>query len=353
MQSDNARSESHQWQLFGLDLSRGGRYLRAGWRELLWGDAAGLRARLDAPVELLAEDGSRHWYVAEQPLASTGLDVQAADYHALLFPSDKVLFRSMRLPKVLELELNDAIALELRTHSPFPANNTVHGWRVAGRAGEFVELSLAIASRSEVMAWLAARNATQKDALPEVWVRDDAGRMLVLEGFGEQQRYKAYPQRIAAAAIKLAFLGLCIVALLALPGVVRSLQSERMEAHFAQAQQEAAEAQALRDALVLGNARVQELQGILDESLDYHALLEQVSRQTPDEVYVQSLRVEGDKLRLAGQASNAVAYMQLLSESPQFVEVQTSSAFSRDRRTGLERFLLDIRVAANTPGEGL
>src|SRR5690606_19141567 len=169
--------------LFGLDLSRVGRYVRAGWHELLWGDAAGLRMRLDAPVELLQEDGTRRHFVAEHllPDAAARADAGVPAYHALQFPSGKVLIRKLRLPKVLELELDEAIALEERTNSPFPADNTVYGWRLRARSNQFIELSLAIAAHSDVAAWMQERgqsarsddsdNATSQ--VPEIWVFDD------------------------------------------------------------------------------------------------------------------------------------------------------------------------------------
>lgn len=327
-----------------------GRYLRAGWQELLWGDAAGIRRRVDLPVELRREDGTRSYFVAERPLLEEAPRQDPELVHALQLPGEKVLLRRLRVPKVLELELEAAVALEVRTHSPFASGNTVFGWRVVARSADWIDVSIAIAARSDVQAWLA-EPGTFSNKLPEVWVLDDAGSAIVLQGFGEGRRQHAYLRRIAAAALRICFIILCLLVLLALPGIVRTLQVERMAAYLEDAQADAAEAQALRETLVAENLRVAEFQSMLEQAVDHAEILERVSRLTPGEVYLQSYNLQGQRLRLNGFALNAGAYMQLLRDEAEFAEVQTQSAFNRDRRTGLERFALDIRLVAKA-GEG-
>ena len=124
-----------------------------------------------------------------------------------------------------------------------------------------------------------------------------------------------------------------------------------MAAYLEDAQADAAEAQALRETLVAENLRVAEFQSMLEQAVDHAEILERVSRLTPGEVYLQSYNLQGQRLRLNGFALNAGAYMQLLRDEAGFAEVQTQSAFNRDRRTGLERFALDIRLVAKA-GEG-
>lgn len=347
------QAESHQWHLFGLDLARVGRYLRAGWNELLLGEAAGLRRRIDAPVALLRSDGVRQAYVAE--IHRPDIDPARLDCQAVELPGAKVLLRRLRLPRSLELELPNAVALEVRTQSPFEPANTVHGWKIVARADDFIEVSLAIAARDDVLGFLKAGVRNQNGGvgrMPEVWVLDDRGVALVLSGFGEVRRQKVYPRRVAALATRLVVLLVCLLLLLAIPPIVRSLQSDRMAGYLEQAQAEAAEAQALRVTLLDNNARIQELQTLIDQRVDQHELLELISRSTPDNVFIQSYEVEGRRLRLVGQAVNAAAYQQLVSELAVFQEVSTPTAFNQDRRTGLERFVLDIRLAADNPAGG-
>lgn len=340
-------ADSRQWQLFGLDLVRVGRYVRAGCRELFQGEAAGIRRRIDAPVSLLTLDGRNRTCVAELPLPE-GDRAEKTDHVALEYPAERVLFRRLHLPRVLELELEDAVAMEVHGNSPFEAANTVSGWRVMGRTDTTVEVSLAIAARNDVLAWLQDRRkglGLPDTAAPEVWVFDAAGRALVLSGFGESRRLRRYPRRVAALAGRIGIVLLCVLLLFALPGMVRSLQAQRMAGFLASAQQEAAEAQRLREALMADNMRIEELQSLIDGSVDHHGILELLSSVTPDDVYMLGYSLTGERLRLTGQAVNAAAYQQLLTELPAFESVSTPSAFSRDRRSGLERFVLDMRIS--------
>lgn len=342
------RADAQQWNLFGYDVSRFAHYVRAGWRELLWGERAGVRRHLDAPVELFDETrGTSQHYIAECPVDDSA--VPAGDsYRALCLPGDRVLIKSLTLPAVLELELDNAIALEVQSSSPFGPDNSCHGWVLRERSGDSLHLVLAIAARSEVDAWLAARGqgADGEQPLPEVWVLDDHRRPIVLEGFGENRRYRAYSRRVGAFAARLGFIALCLITLAAVPGVVRSLQSERMEGYLQQAEREASEAQALREQLAQGNARAQALQELIDQQVDYHRMLERLSDQAPDGVYLQRLEAEGRQARLMGWADNAAAFMQVLTGDDTYSEVRTPSAFSRDRRTGLERFVLELQLSA-------
>lgn len=338
-------ADSRQWQLFGLDLTRVVRYVRAGCKELFVGETADIRRHIDVPVSLLGLDGSRRFCVAEKPLPA-GVSV-STDHVALEFPADRVLFRRLSLPRVLELELEDAVAMEVSGSSPFEADNTVSGWRVTGRTDSMLELSLAIAARNDVLAWLQERRKSlllPEGPAPEVWVLDPAGNALVLSGFGEVRRLRLYPRRVAALAGRTGIVLLCILLLFALPGTVRSLQAQRMAGFLAAAQQEAAEAQRLRETLMNDNAHIEELQGLIDRHVDHHAILEQLSGVTPDSVFLQNYTLSGERLRLTGQAINAAAYMQLLTEIGLFESVSTPSAFTRDRRSGLERFVLDMRI---------
>ena len=344
MQSD-LQADNHPWHLFGLDLGRVGRYLRAGWRELMWGDAAGIRKRADMPVVLQLSDGTTRFFVAEHPYSGEVPEQGPELVHALQLPAEKVLLRRLRLPQVLELELDVAVAREVRTHSPFASDNTVFGWRVVARAADMIEISLAIAARSDVLAWLATSGQSGTQT-PEVWALDDSGSAIILQGFGEARRRQAYSRRIVAVALRLCFIFLCLVVLLALPGLVRTLQGARMATYLEAAQADAAEAQQLREELLAANTRVMEFQAMLKGSVNHAEVLERISRLTPDEVYLLSYELEGQRLRLVGQAVNGAAYMQLLADQGGFHDVQNPSGFRREQRTGLERFVLDMRLTA-------
>lgn len=343
--------DEQQWNLFGYDLSRVAQYVQSGWRELLWGEPAGIRRHLDAPVELSGpRHGARALYIAETRVPTTAPVPQERPYSAVLLPAERVLLKNLTLPAALEFDLEQAIALEVQSSSPFPWDNSCYGWALRERSQDRLHLVLAIAARADVDACLATQGATAAtdSVQPEVWALDDQQRPVVISGFGENARYRAYPRRVARVGARVALIALCLVALAALPGLVRSLQVQRMEGYLQAVTQESTEAQALREQLLRGNAQAQALQQLLDQQVDYLRVLDRLSTQTPYGVYLERFEAEGARTRLMGWADNAAAYMQILTGDAAYESVKTPSAFSRDRRTGLERFVLDLQLPTGT-----
>ena len=51
-------------------------------------------------------------------------------------------------------------------------------------------------------------------------------------------------------------------------------------------------------------------------------------------------------MRIAGWAENATGFMEALVNHPDVLDVSSPSAFSRNDRSGLERFVLDLVLPA-------
>lgn len=343
--------EFQSLSLFGLDLAPWIQRWRAGWHSLFWGDDTGLRQRLEAPVALAAVDGRPvQWFVAERPLA----EAPSADcpcHRACLMPGESILLCEVVLPDTVEAELDAVMQLEAHANSPFAAEDTCHGWFLRRRGDGQLYLTLAITAVSEVMATLHQRDephAAPED-LPEVWCLDADGRPIVLRGFGETRRAADYRRRLAwlGGLAGLALLLCC--ALMLVPGLVRAMQADNMAYHYAQAQAEASEAMRLREELALDNSRADALREMLEHEHDYAHLLDALTAGAPDSVYLEQLGIEGNTLRLRGWASNAAAYMQALTENPDYAEVRAPSAFRRHGRTGLEQFVLELELQEAAP----
>ena len=344
------QADSQRWSLFGLDLDPWIQAWRAGWHELLWGRAAGIRQRLEAPVALRAAgDSSPQYFVAEEPMAAA----QPPDFEfdARLLPAELVLLRQIELPAAVEAELANAVMLEVQASSPFVLDDTCYGWALRRRAGGKLHITLAITAYSEAMACLHAQGVTadSKEQLPEVWCLDEDQRPVVLQGFGERRRAGNYRQRLALLGGLLAMLLLLLFALLAVPGLVRSMQADNMEHHLAVAERNAVEAVQLREQLALDNERARAVQGLIDDQLDSHSLLDRLAAQTPDSVYFEQLIIEGQQIRIRGWAVNAARFLQALTEDPFYAEVSAPGGIRRHSRTNLEQFTLQLRVAEANP----
>jgi len=351
----------HRLSLFGLDLSRYANYVRAGWHELVWGEASGIRRQLDVPIKLLepAQSGRpvegaagrrprSSLYIAEQPVPPRSV-AEPVKYRAVRMPTDQVLVKNIRLPVSLELELEETLSLEALASSPFPPDVTCYGWAVRSRDADSLNIVLAIAERNAVHDWLEEQGYQSEDDLPEVWVFDPQNKPIVLSGFGESRRHREYARRLRRAGAKVLFIGLSIVLLAVVPGLVRKLQTDRMEVFLTQAEQESSDAQALREELLRRNAQIAAMNALFSERVDYHRVLDYLSQTAPNSVYLQRFEAEGRRARLTGWADNAGAFMQTLGQDGAFGEVSTSSAFSSDARTGMERFVLELQLPESSP----
>jgi Tfp pilus assembly protein PilN len=81
-----------------------------------------------------------------------------------------------------------------------------------------------------------------------------------------------------------------------------------------------------------------------DDRLLYDRWLDQMAALTPDSAYLTSMSFDKDRLTISGQAANAAALQTTLANAGILSEVTAPSAFTRDNRTGRERFTLTMQL---------
>lgn len=366
------QAENKRWVLFGLDLVPLWHYCLAGWRELLWGNSTGIRRRLEAPVALEdADTGETQFFVAEHPVEEPGPNtarvglpaflttgftgkllsrlLPADTIHpALKLPADLALVRTLTLPSSLETELDAAMTLEVQANSPFLAEDTCCGWTIYKREGELLHVALVIAAISDVHAHLSRHGYSVVDqppaSWPEIWCVVPNVGPVVLQGFGEHHRQADYRRRLCWMGGVAAYIVAVMLAVLAVPGLVRQMQVDNMAGHLAEAQIMAAEAMALRDNLATDNQRIAELQKLIDSQVDHRALLDHLADQAGDDIYMQQVDIDGERVRLRGWAVNAAGFMQQLTQDPSYAEVKAPSGIRRDARAQREQFVIELRL---------
>jgi len=80
--------------------------------------------------------------------------------------------------------------------------------------------------------------------------------------------------------------------------------------------------------------------------VSYDRWLDVIADLTPDSVYLTRMGLEEDRLTISGMAENAAEYQTTLAASGLTSELSAPSAFTRDARTGLERFTLTMQLGA-------
>lgn len=334
---------SHHWTLFGYDLRTLPAIWLASWRDVLWSEDAPLRYWLDEPVEV------REPWASAGPDPSTQLvgrrsNDQTCRAKAQLLPDQMVLVCWLNIPERAEAHLSSALALEIRARSPFPADDTSFGWRIAGRAGGVLRVCLTIVSRSAVHAYLERHLSATEVETEEVWVRV-ADLYLVISGFGEQRRHVRYSGRLKRLAAWCGYVLLLSVVLMLLPVGLRAIQLQHYQDELASVQAGSAEAVRLRNELAINNERAREITRLAQAAGKPYDELLRLTFLLNDSIWVSALELRGEKLRIDGMAENAAELMQLLSAQPHYSDVRAPSAIRRDARTGQERFVLEITLA--------
>ncbi len=73
-------------------------------------------------------------------------------------------------------------------------------------------------------------------------------------------------------------------------------------------------------------------------------LLNELTRILPDDTWLSMLEVSGSKLRVQGESGSASSLIGLIEESDLFHDPGFASPITRNRRTGLDRFVLEAEI---------
>ncbi len=328
-------------RFFGLDLSALAGYLREGWAEALeWPLFRWLRC--EEAVRVLLPDGSvTAWPGAG---AATAAPARQPKFIAVVLPEEVLLRRSLRLPRLADAEVREAAQLEAHASSPFPVQDLVWGHAVDRNDGG-IDVRLALTSRSAIEHALQTRRAGLAGSAPEVWAA--GGRTpIVFPGFGESLRF-ARERRARVIALSLACLAACLlVALAATPALQLRLQAEEAQRRLTEIVQASRAQTQARDRLVKLEGEVQALTAAARSRRDVVALLDEITRLLPDDVVLTRFEVNGNAVRLVGQADNAAQLLQSLSTHAKFQNVRAPSGIARAPSGGKESFTIEFTVGA-------
>ncbi len=326
--------------LSGPGLAALGALLVQPWRELQhlpplsW-------LQPEPAVVLLHADGSRSlWLGDRRREGATPAECAAARFVAVEVPADETLECAVPLPPMPEGDREDAIALAVRTTSPFDAAELVWGWRaVQGGAVALLSTRKAVQARLDAVAASGARTGT-----PEAWALDRGARPVVLQGFGESARRRLAVRGRRLGGLLLLGALLLALAVLLTPTLQLRLRALQAQQAYDQAQQRLAPVLAQREAL----AQAQAQQGALHEQMQARveplAVLDLLTQAVPDDSFVQRLQLQGDKLTLTGQTPNTAALMNRLSAEPLLRDVRSPAAATRGMTAGRENFTLEMNL---------
>ena len=345
---------TNNWSLFGLDLTRAGKWLALGLEQLLYDRDAWLLRRFDPPVRLFSEE-TESLYQADrlcESIASGRTEsavgrFDAVRHCAVAVPQDEVLLKILQLPAASEEDLESAMALEIDLSSPFSGQDTRAAWRVLSRSESVIEVVLAITAQAAIDQTLDSIELPSERGVaepPEVWALTDNGVPIRFAGFGGQTRRSAYHGKLQRLVGLWSGVWIMLMVALMVMALATSLRADRLDAVFQQVRVDASEAAKHRQELELGRTRLGAIQDAIVGRPNYQYWLNHIAASAPDTVYFDKLSFDGSSVVVSGYSNNASVYLRMLTEEPGYTDVAALSAFARDSNNGLERFSIQWRV---------
>lgn len=332
--------------LFGLDL----RQLQHDWVIALRQIANWPVLRWLAPAyvtRIKMANGATADYVERTGRTfSTKQHAKKVKFAGFLLPDSLVLWHPMLLPKLSTDAAESAIALEVRSLSPFLSDDVVWGHTPLIPEQRGSKTQVVMASRKIISQHIASLEPAKpvQDGF-EIWVRPPHGQgFVVLDGFGEIKR-----RQLSA---RWRIVNLCLVFLLAasaFAAVVTPTAQLRLQAIQAAHDYErlralAAPAIKQRELLVQLDSQVTALKGQLEQGLKPELILLRITQLLADDTYLTHLQVQGNKILLTGQTPNTAALMQQLGAQAGVKNVRAPTAAVKPRGAERETFNIEFTL---------
>ena len=275
-------------------------------------------------------------------------DDRPARFHALLLPEDAILTRNLRLPALGPEDLVAAIELEVLALSPFAAQDTVSAYQAQPEPSNRqlqLQVQLILASRATIeQHQQRAVDAHGLSQPPEVWAPVGAGKAILCPGWGEQPRLRHEQRQRWSLWASVLVLLLVLAALVVTPSLQlrqRVLQAQQQTQALVDQTKDIA---AQREALMRQVQTLSALPTELLQEADFLKVLEALTRALPDDTALQSLALEGNRLRAQGLSDNASRVQELLGKEPGFENVRLPSAITREGHSNKESFVLEAEL---------
>ena len=260
----------------------------------------------------------------------------------LRMPAERALTRVILLPIAAAGNLRQVLGYEMDRLTPFSANQLYYDALILERQLEQrrIRVELSALPRTEVDA--ALETLAVLDITPDS-VDIAGGRMGVnLLPVEKRPKRGIWPRRLQNLLIVVS-LSLVLAAAL-LPLWQHRALVIRLQKQVDILQKDSGQVLNLREQLEKAVVSSRFLLQKKHSSPPIIELLRELTAILPDNTWLERLQIKGDALQLIGQSSSASALVGVIEESKLLGSVAFASPVTNDRRTGKERFVLDIRV---------
>lgn len=364
------RFEVGNLQLFGLDLSSLVQRFRGGIADIM---PAGLIESFvrPAPVVEAVIGSDQLEFVRKYPstqsqaivlqrgemeMANAGvfktellLDIKETQLqlHALL-PETLVMRKRITLPRAVRNDLRSVVSYQIARLTPFSADQVFFDVLEISSADtnqQTIEVEFVAALKTEVQPWIdqIERLTDLTVARLTVTPTDHAVKPQSINLFGQQRTRNAWWLRLSRNSVLL----VALLALLLMTAVVpvfklQSLMFER-KAEIRELSVSVTDLQEKRDVL---DHDLVALNYVLAQRVSHRTLsiiIEELTRLVPDEIFINSVSIEGQALAISGMGTGVVDLIELLNSSSLFKDARFTASITRSRE-GYDIFTAKMQI---------
>ncbi len=261
----------------------------------------------------------------------------------VILPLGQLLHKVIPLPEATEPRLASVLGFELDRHTPFSADQASYSYRVLrrDRASQRIEVELFVlphARREQLMQVLTNAGLAPSWILPQGREADVhlRGQLNLLPEAlrPHKQMQNRWPLVLVAV----------LAVILALLFYLQDQRLQALQAEVGPLQQQAEEAQAVRDeasTLEQGWRFLYERRQAQPSPL---GLLDELTRQLPDNTWLNRMELEGGEVQVQGESSSASDLISRLEGSALLQNVSFTSPVTINPRSGKERFSIRAQV---------
>lgn len=341
-----------QASFLGLDLASLGRDLLAAWRGMLdWPLVSWLWPKSDVRV----------WLSGGGSALSRGLNtvlshddksrVKAARFEAILLPENLLLRRTITLPQLQAAQVQAALSLEIQSLSPFTPGDAVWAHHVSQQNNSGIQAQVIISSKKLIAQHIAVAHPQLTSSNSEVWVslgdvlNAEAG-FVALPGFGGAGRDQQNTSwRWVSGLLLLTVLSL-LAGILLTPTIRIYLMSVQASHALEVVAKKANPAVEQRELLLRLTEQVASLDKLVEKPIPPLRTLLDITQALPDDTFLMTLQIQGLKVTMNGQTSNAAALMKQLGSTPGLRDVRAPTAATKPLGATREQFTIEFVLDA-------
>jgi general secretion pathway protein L len=308
-------------------------------------DDGGFTLRPPANMQKLAHLPAHRIRIAEgivnDPLPPQWTATLSGGRAELVLQPSCFLFRPLELPKRASEFLEGIIRSQIDRLTPWNAGEAVYGWtRPTETTGERIGVTIAATARTVVAPLVQAivdLGASSVEVVTQV-PGAEATAVTVMErrGGGADELGRI---RVALRSV-FAVTGLAAALSLVASGFVAGYYDEQLQ----QVQHQIAERRAAIRAGQSGNAATALLEKRKQATPSSVMVIEELSALLPDHTYATELRIDGDKLQIAGVTHDAPSLIEIMERSPHFARATFFAPTTRAATDPGERFHIEAKI---------